>query len=245
MKQLENKIVIVTGGSGLLGKSIVQLLEERGATVINFDLNNPEDSKYFVACDIREETSIEKAISSVIENFGRIDGLVNNAYPRTSDWGNSFENTSTESWKTNIDWQLNSYALITQKVIPYMREKSKGSIIFMTSIYGIVGNDMTIYEDTNINAVATYSAIKGGLISFSKFLASLYGKENIRVNCVSPGGIFDHQDPKFVSAYEHKVPMKRMGNPDDISPAVAFLLSDDSKYITGHNLVVDGGWTAI
>jgi len=92
---------------------------------------------------------------------------------------------------------------------------------------------------------AAYSAIKGGLINATRYLASKYGKEGIRFNCVSPGGIFDHQPESFVKAYETKVPLKRMGKPDDIAPAVSFLLSDESKYITGHNLAVDGGWTAI
>ena len=119
------------------------------------------------------------------------------------------------------------------------------SIVNIASIYGVVGNDFTCYEGLDMNPPAPYSAIKGGIINFSRFLASRYGAVGLRVNCVSPGGIFDHQPEEFVNRYEHKVPMKRMGNPDDISPAVSFLLSDRAKYITGQNLVVDGGWTAI
>jgi NAD(P)-dependent dehydrogenase (short-subunit alcohol dehydrogenase family) len=115
----------------------------------------------------------------------------------------------------------------------------------MTSIYGVVGNDFSIYEGTKIKTAPAYSAIKGGLINLTRYLASAYGRQNIRFNCVSPGGIFDHQDEKFVRAYESKVPLKRMGNPDDIAPVVSFLLSDDSKYITGQNIIVDGGWTSI
>ena len=115
----------------------------------------------------------------------------------------------------------------------------------MTSIYGVVGNDLTMYENTSINTAAPYSAIKGGVINFTRYLASYYGRNGVRINCVSPGGIFDNQHETFVSNYEKKVPMGRMGNPDDIAPAVSFLLSDEAKYITGQNLIVDGGWTVI
>ena len=102
-----------------------------------------------------------------------------------------------------------------------------------------------LYENTNLHTAAPYSAIKGGIINFTKYLASYFGRKGVRINCVSPGGVFDNQDPIFVSNYEKKVPMGRMANPDDISPSVSFLLSDDAKYITGQNLIVDGGWTII
>ena len=115
----------------------------------------------------------------------------------------------------------------------------------MGSIYGVVGNDLTIYEHSGIGTAAPYAAIKGGIINLTRYLASYYGRQGVRVNCVSPGGIFDHQNPIFVANYENKVPMGRMGNPDDIAPSVSFLLSDEAKYITGQNLIVDGGWTAI
>lgn len=246
IKPLENKVIIVTGGSGLLGKAILKELDSKKAIVINFDINKKTDlSQRFVYCDITDESSIENAVKIVINEFGRIDGLVNNAYPRTKDWGADFDSITRESWQTNVDWQLNSYVFITQKVIKHMKELKNGSIVNITSIYGVVGNDMTLYEGTKISTVPAYSAIKGGLINLTRYLASAYGKFNIRTNCVSPGGIFDHQDPKFVKAYEHKVPMKRMGTPEDIAPTVAFLLSEDSKYLTGQNIIVDGGWTAI
>jgi len=115
----------------------------------------------------------------------------------------------------------------------------------MTSIYGVVGNDFTIYEGTQMEPPFAYAAIKGGLISATRFLASKYGWEAIRFNCVSPGGIFDNQPLKFVEAYNKRVPMRRMGDPGDIAPSISFLLSDNSKYVTGQNLIIDGGWTII
>lgn len=242
---LKDKIIIVTGGSGLLGKQIVKNLKDRGAIAINADINVVTDfEKQELTVDITSEESIVKAIKLVSDFYGKIDGLVNNAYPRTKDWGTKFEDITYESWKNNVDMQMNSIFLFIQKIIPELL-KTKGSIVNMTSIYGVVGNDLTIYENTSINTSAPYSAIKGGVINFTRYLASYYGRQGVRVNCVSPGGIFDNQHETFVANYVKKVPMGRMGNPDDIAPAVSFLLSDEAKYITGQNLIVDGGWTAI
>jgi len=243
--KLKDKIIIVTGGSGLLGKEIIKDLEAKGATAINADINVATDlEKHILTVDITSEESIMKAIKVVTDFYGKIDGLVNNAYPRTKDWGTKFEDITYESWQKNVDIQMNTTFLFIQKIMPELL-KTKGAIVNMTSIYGVVGNDLTIYENTSINTAAPYSAIKGGVINFTRYLASYYGRQGVRVNCVSPGGIFDNQHETFVANYEKKVPMGRMGNPDDIAPAVSFLLSDEAKYITGQNLIVDGGWTAI
>ncbi|WP_316763101.1 oxidoreductase [Pedobacter aquatilis] len=242
---LKDKIILVTGGSGLLGKEIINNLLTRGAVAINADINVETNfKKQTLNVDITSEESIVTAIEQVTDAYGKIDGLVNNAYPRTKDWGTKFEDITYESWQKNVDMQMNTTFLFIQKIIPALL-KTKGSIVNITSIYGVVGNDLTIYENTSINTAAPYSAIKGGVINFTRYLASYYGRQGVRVNCVSPGGIFDHQHESFVANYEKKVPMGRMGNPDDIAPAVSFLISDDAKYITGQNLIVDGGWTAI
>lgn len=188
---------------------------------------------------------IDKAIQLVINNFNRIDGLVNNAYPRTKDWGLKFEDIDFHSWQSNIDWQLNSYFYFTQQVSKYMVKQGFGSIVNMASVYGVVGPDFTVYDGTEMTMPAAYSAIKGGIVNFGRYLASYLGPSGIRVNTISPGGIFDNQNPIFVNNYNKKVPMRRMGLPQDISPVVSFLLSKDADYITGHNLIVDGGWTAI
>lgn len=245
MNSLKDKIIIVTGGSGLLGKEIINHLNTKEAIAINADIDVETDfDKNTVKVDITSEESIIKAIKEVVDFYGKINGLVNNAYPRTKDWGSKFEDISYDSWKTNVDIQMNTTFLFIQKIMPELL-KTKGAIVNMASIYGVVGNDFTIYENTSIGTAAQYSAIKGGVINFTRYLASYFGRKGVRVNCVSPGGIFDNQHKTFVANYEKKVPMGRMGNPDDIAPSVSFLLSDDAKYITGQNLIVDGGWTAI
>lgn len=243
---LKDRIIIVTGGNGLIGKAIINDIKQNGGIAINADISlttNIENHEIY--CDITNRDSINKLVSIVINEFGRIDGLVNNAYPRTKDWGNKFEDIKTESWKENVDMQMNSVFNFSQEVLKHMKKQGEGSIVNIASIYGVVGNDFTVYEGTELTSPAAYSAIKGGIINFSKYLASYYGKDNIRVNCVSPGGIFDNQNSVFVKNYEDKTPLGRMGRPDDIAPAVTFLLSDKTAYITGHNLIVDGGWTAI
>jgi NAD(P)-dependent dehydrogenase (short-subunit alcohol dehydrogenase family) len=243
--QLKNKIIIVTGGSGLLGREIINNLHSKGATVINADINIETDlDANLLYVDITSEDSVNTAIKSTIDYYGKIDGLVNNAYPRTKDWGARFEDISYDSWQKNVDMQMNTTFLFIQKIMPELL-KTKGSIVNMTSIYGVVGNDLTLYENTNINTAAPYSAIKGGIINFTRYLASYYGRQGVRVNCVSPGGIFDNQHDVFVENYNKKVPMGRMGTPDDIAPSVSFLLSDEAKYITGQNIIVDGGWTIV
>jgi NAD(P)-dependent dehydrogenase (short-subunit alcohol dehydrogenase family) len=243
---LENKIIIITGGSGLLGKAMVSDIQKKGGRPINIDLNVPSDLQNGTwQADITNDEAVKEAIAAIFAHFGRIDGLVNNAYPRTADWGKRFEDVDPESWRKNVDMQLNSYFVISQQVLAIMKAQGSGAIVNIASIYGVVGNDFSLYEAYGGTSPAAYAAIKGGLVNFTRYLASYYGRSGIRVNCVSPGGIRDQQHPSFIERYEQKVPMGRLGQPDDIAPAVSFLLSEEAKYITGHNLMVDGGWTCI
>ena len=244
--RLKDRIIIVTGGNGLLGKAIIERIKAEGAFCVNFEINHKtNDDLSNVECDITNQESIDNALSLVIDKYHKIDGLVNNAYPKTKDWGDKFEDIKIDSWKQNVDWQLNSYFYMSQKVAIQMVKQKRGSIINMASMYGVVAPDFTVYDGTNMTMPAAYSAIKGGLVNLTRYIAAYYGPQQIRVNTVSPGGIFDNQNTTFVRNYEKKVPMRRMGTPSDIAPSVVFLLSDDSKYITGQNLIIDGGWTAI
>lgn len=246
MNRLKDKIIVVTGGNGLLGSDIIDKIQQEGAFCINIDINHETtENLSLIKCDITDTKSIDECVKLIIDKYKKIDGLVNNAYPRTSDWGNKFEDIEYQSWQKNIDSQLNSYFYFTQKVSNFMIKENCGSIINMASVYGIVGPDFTVYDGTSMTMPAAYAAIKGGLVNLSRYLASYLGQYNIRVNTISPGGIFDNQNPIFVDNYNKKVPMKRMGRPDDISPSVVFLLADEASYITGQNLAVDGGWTAI
>lgn len=245
---LKDKVIILTGAGGLIGRESLKHLVKNGAKVIAVDVNSYEsEAELFLTNDITNPIEIDNLLKTVIDKFGRIDGLVNLAYPRTTDWGTKFEDIPYESWAKNVDMQLNAVFYICQKVIDIMKNQNVGSIVNIASIYGVVGNDFTLYEEYGGTSPAAYAAIKGGVINFSRYLASYNGKYNIRVNCVSPGGVLDekNQNPSFIKRYSEKSPLKRLGNPVEIAPAISFLLSDDASFITGHNLMVDGGWTAI
>lgn len=247
MTNLNNKVIGVTGGNGQLGTNFVAYLRSQGAIVIAIDNTYETDlSKHQLYMDITDADSINKGLQTIIDEYGVIDGWVNNAYPRTADWGKkTFSEEDMHSFEQNVSWHMVGYAKSCQIVLNQMMKQKSGSLINIASIYGVVGPDFTIYEGTSMQNPAGYAAIKGGLINLTKYLAAYYGPYSVRINCVSPGGIFNHQPERFVEQYEHKVPLKRLGTPDDISPSVGFLLSDGAQYITGHNLVVDGGWTII
>jgi len=245
------KVVVVTGGAGLIGAQIVKGFVSSGATVYIADNNKDKAKKLlnlpkvkFVYLNILSESSIIEAFEVVRESDKRIDVLVNSAYPRTSDWGNKFEDIPFASWKTNLDGQLGGYFLCCREAAKYMKRQGGGSIINIGSTYGVVAPDFSIYAGTKMTMPAAYSAIKGGLINFSRYLASYYGKDKIRVNVVSPGGIFDNQPESFVEKYSKKTILGRMGKPSEMAGAVVFLASEAASYVTGHNLMVDGGWTA-
>lgn len=246
ISKLKDKVIIVTGANGLIGRPLTSQLRATGAKLICADINIESDENADVfKCDVTNPNSVKQLVEQVISKYGRIDGLVNNAYPRTADWGTKFEDIPLESWQKNVDTQMNSVFYMCQIVLKQMQAQGSGSIVNIGSIYGVVGNDFTIYEGYGGTSPAAYAAIKGGIINFTRYLASYYGKYNIRVNCVSPGGIKENQHPSFIERYENKSPLKRMANAEEMAPAIMFLLSEDASYITGHNLMVDGGWTAI
>lgn len=250
MKDLKDKVIIVSGANGLIGRQIAMELVEREARVVYADINCPTEElpgdDMFVKLDLCDNTSIDNLVKVTLDRYGRIDGLINAAYPRTKDWGKyKFEDTPFRHWKENVELQLDSVFYLDQQVLKVMKVQGYGSVVNFGSIYGIVGNDFTVYEDYGGTSPAEYCAIKGGIINFTRYLASYFGKYNVRVNCVCPGGIWDRQREEFVKAYNHRCPMKRMGNPDDIAPICLFLVSDGAKYITGQIIAADGGWTAI
>ncbi len=246
MIDLQDKIVVITGGEGLLGSAFVRHCRQAGAVAICGDIRSATDpDQHRYALDIDSEESIRRCVRDIVKRYGRIDGWVNNAYPRTDDWLTAFEKIPPASWRKNVDMHLNGYFLCSQIALEQMRSQGAGSLINLASIYGTVAPDFTVYEGTDLTSPAAYSAIKGGIVNFSRYLASYYGPSGVRINVLSPGGVFNGQPEQFVEKYEQKVPLRRMATADDIAPAVFFLLSDAARYVTGLNMLVDGVWTAI
>jgi len=246
---LRNKVVVVVGGAGLIGSEIVKGLSEFGAKVYIADTNKKAAEKImakpvkFINLDITSENSVHEALSKIYNEAKKIDVLINCAYPRTSDWGLKLEKVPFDSWKENVNNHLGGYFLCSKVAADLMKKKGKGVIINLASIYGIVAPDFSIYKGTSMTMPAAYSAIKGGIIAFTKYLSTYYVKYNIRANVISPGGVFNGQDVVFLNKYAKKTPLNRMADPKDIVGAAIFLSSDASSYITGQNLIIDGGWS--
>ena len=248
---LKKKIAIITGGAGLIGETVAIGLSQAGAKVYIADTDEKKGKKIekrydkiqWIDLDITDINSIKSTVDNVIKNEKKIDILINSAYPKTIDWNLKFEKIKPESLKKNVDMHMNGFILCCQQVAEKMKKQKNGSIINFGSIYGVLGPNFSIYNGTDMTMPAAYSAIKGGIISFTKYLATYYAKYDIRANVICPGGILNNQLSNFVKNYEEKTPMKRMGKPEDIVGSIIFLASDASSYITGQVLMIDGGWT--
>ena len=201
----------------------------------------------FASFDISDFKNLDLNISKIIKKYGCPDVFINCSYPKTDDWAkNNFSNIKLKSFNKNINLQLTSSSWMLKIVADEMKKNKKlGSLIQLSSIYGLVGQNLNIYKNTNMEENLTYSVIKGGQSNLVKQMASYYGKYKIRVNAVCAGGVFDKQNKIFVKNYSKQVPIKRMAKAHEISSTIIFLSSDASSYITGSNLVVDGGWTSI
>lgn len=248
---LSGDVVVVTGGCGLLGEPICQALSDHGATVIVADVNREQGKNVaaklqngeFRAVNITNSKSVAAFCDEIIEDHSQIDGLVNTAYPRTDEYGIPFESVDLEQWQANINLHLGGYYNITRAVALRMVESGGGSIVNFGSIYGIQAPDFGIYDGMEMTSPVEYSAIKAGILNLTRYLASYLGQDGVRVNAISPGGVHDGQTEQFVENYEENTPLDRMAEPEDIPGAVIYLLSETASYVTGHNLVVDGGWT--
>lgn len=244
------KVAVVTGGAGLIGSAVTKGLVAHGARVFVAESDSrraragaSKSGALPLVMDITTPNSIEVALRDVARRVG-IDILVNCAYPRTSDWGQVLEKVRPDSFHRNVDDHLGGYFFASRAAAEIMKRHHSGSIINFASIYGISAPDFGLYKGTSLTMPPAYSAIKGGIIAFTKYLATYYAPYGIRANVVSPGGVENGQPSAFVRRYSQKTPLGRMARPEDLVGAVIYLASDASSYVTGTNLLVDGGWTA-
>ena len=267
MPELLGKVAVITGAVGLLGRAHCAAFLRAGATVIATDLDHDacerfaeslaaatEGSTLGWGADVTESASLERLREATLDRFGRIDVLLNNAalndtFDETSGPASSkFENYPLDLFRLAMDVNVTGTFLACQIFGVAMAARGGGSIINVASTYGLVAPDQSLYRRPDGSQTffksPSYVASKGGVVAFTKFLAAYWGARNVRVNCLCPGGVFADQEAYFVSSYSERTPLGRMADAGEIAQAAVFLASDASSYMTGSNLVVDGGWTA-
>jgi NAD(P)-dependent dehydrogenase (short-subunit alcohol dehydrogenase family) len=254
---LSSRIALVTAGAGpLFGRSISTALADAGATVITAsrslernqefaaDLRSQGYDAHGLAFDLEDLASIDRLHVEILARFGRLDVLVNSAISREGHVG-GFEQQTPDQWQHAALGDFSGLFRHCQRAVEAMKRQGRGSIINIASIYGVVSNDPGLYEGTDMVQPPTYNFMKAGMIQFTRYLACYYGKHGIRANSISPGGYFNDQPAAFVERYCRRVPLGRMMGHEDLQGAVVFLASDASNYVTGANLMVDGGWTCL
>lgn len=255
--RLDGKLALVTAGSGpLFGSSCSEALAEAGATVItasrslqrNLEYAEQLRSRGFNAhgmqLDIADRASIEQLHQQILRELGPLDILVNSALVRPEGVGN-IEQITYEALLESAHADMVGLVWMCKCFCGDMADRGRGSVINISSIYGMVGNDPNLYVGTEVKTYAAYPFVKGGLINLTRALAAFYGKRGVRVNAISPGGYMPNESEPFAGRYRERCPLGRMMNQHDIQGAIVFLASDASAYVTGANLPVDGGWTSI
>ena len=255
--RLDGKLALVTAGAGpLFGSSCTEALAEAGATVITASRSLERNLQYAeslrsrgfqahgMQLDITNRRSIENLHERIASELGPLDVLVNSALVRPEGVGN-IEQITYEALLESAHADMVGLIWMCKCFCPDMAERGRGSVINISSIYGMVGNDPNLYVGTEIKTYAPYPFVKGGVINLTRALAAFYGKRGVRVNAISPGGYLQNEPEPFGGRYRERCPLGRMMNHEDIQGAIVYLASDASGYVTGANLAVDGGWTAI
>lgn len=251
---LKGKRVLVVGAAGLLGREIVKSIIQEGGKVVAADisaealesLSGTLGSRVFasVEIDITNEDSILSAIKFCENSMGGLDGAVNTAYPRNKNYGRKVFEVTYEDFSENLGCHLGGYFTFMQQCAVYAKQKGEPfSLVSMSSIYGVMAPSFEVYEGSNMTMPVEYAAIKSGLLHLNRYFASYMKGSGFRANSVSPGGLLDGQDERFLEKYNSHCMGKGMLEPSDITGAVNFLLSDNSRYMIGQNLVVDDGFS--
>ncbi len=258
MISVKNKRILLVGASGVLGSKYAKSLSDSGAKLIMSDLNNSKFKAVIkknkkakhLFCDLSNELEIIKMVKRASIFFKGLDGVIYNSAATQESFISKkknnfpkFENYPLDLWNKSIDINLTGAFLVARETSNYLK-KSKGSLVFVSSTYGLVGPDHRIYRGEKFKSIPAYSASKAGIIGLSKWLATWLGEYSVRVNVVTPGGVYNNHTKKFNKNYSNKTPLNRMANPNDLVGIILFLMSDSSSYSTGQNFIIDGGFTA-
>jgi NAD(P)-dependent dehydrogenase (short-subunit alcohol dehydrogenase family) len=255
-QKLKNKVIVVTGGAGEIGSCFVRGIVESGGIAIvadiNFEAAKKIEAELFtqyqgrieaVHLDITKEQSILTLIADLKVNYGQVEAVVNNAYPRNMNYGCKLEKVTYSDFCENVNLHLGGYFLVAQQFCALFKEQGYGNIVNMSSIYGSIAPRFEIYDDTTMTTPVEYAAIKSAIEHLTRYFAQYFKGTGIRVNCISPGGILAEQPATFLAAYRQHCTSKGMIDAKDILGALIFLLSDDSNYMNGQNLIIDDGFS--
>ena len=248
------KTIIITGGAGRIGSALAADLVKQGDKVLLGDINkskllkikkklNSKNIETFQG-DLTTKNNIDRFIKFGVKKFKNIHAAVHCSYPTSKKWGVKFEDLEEIYLNKDLQKQLGGSIIFSQRIMKYFLKQKKGNLILISSIQGIEAPKFNHYKNLNMTSPIEYSAIKSGTISITKYLSKYYKNRNIRVNCVSPGGIKDNQPKLFTERYRQSCNSKGLLDGEDISKLILFLLSDKSKYITGQNLIIDDGWSS-
>ncbi len=252
---LDGKVAVVTGGGGLLGQAFCRAIAAHGGTPVIADMDEARGNDAlravkevnadaaFVRVDIGDRDSVRSALRTVSQRFGRIDAIVNNAYPRNRHYGRKFEDVSYDDFCENVSLHAGGYFLVAQQAVEFFRRQGHGNIVNMASVYGTIAPRFEVYDGTSMTMPVEYAVIKAGVLQLTRYIAKYVSRERIRVNAISPGGIYDAQPDAFVQSYRRFSGGKGMLDTQDVCGALLFLISDFSEYMTGQNLVVDDGFS--
>ena len=254
---LNSRVVVITGGAGLLGQVFSRAVALQGGRPIVADIRieaaknvarqiNDElgsERVFAVEIDITSKKSLQKATKGLQAKFGQIDALVNNAYPRNKNYGRKFEDVEYDDFCENVNEHLGGYFLASQQFALFFKKQGHGNIVTISSIYGVMAPRFDIYSDTPMTMPVEYAAIKSALLNLNAYMLKYFQGNGIRFNCLSPGGIFDAQPKSFLKKYAAYSYSKGILDPVDICGTLIFLLSDQSRYINGQNIIVDDGWS--
>lgn len=253
---LENKVIIITGACGLVGRALCDAVSQFGGIVIAADILESNPSKFAeelankngtscvgINVNVADRKSVENLKNVVTEKYGRVDGLVNAHQNKSHLKFEPFEEVSDENWDTVIDVNLKGTFLTCQIIGSEMANIGSGVIVNFPSTYSVVAPNQNLYKGTSLGCPAAYSASKGGVDSLSRYLASYWANKGVRVNMITPHGVWNNHEKEFEENFAKFSPMERMSQNHEVAPALIFLLSDASSYTTGHNLLAEGGWT--
>jgi NAD(P)-dependent dehydrogenase (short-subunit alcohol dehydrogenase family) len=249
--KLKDKVIVVTGGAGLLGSVFCKKIASEGGIPVVADVDLDKATKlakdigtaFPCQLDITSKDSINNLLNVLKKKYGHVDGLVNNAYPRNKNYGKKFYDVAYEDFCENLNLNLGGYFLTSQCFLNFFETQGHGNVVSISSIYGVVAPKFEIYKDTPMTMPVEYAAIKSSLIHLTKYMAKYVAGKHIRVNCISPGGLLDAQPKAFLEKYKDNCLNKGMLNPEDIAGSLIFLLSEDSAYINGQNIIVDDGFS--